>query len=104
MEEFSIVIENERCAMDASKYFHGLMPWQAAERVINDGYDGGMNVIAYFLDDGSDWLICDHGCPCSTASMDCSGTAAIDCSGTAAIDCSNTSAIDCCTTGCMGCS
>jgi mersacidin/lichenicidin family type 2 lantibiotic len=47
---------------------------------------------------------CDHGCPCSTASMDCSGTAHIDCSNTTHIDCSNTTAIGCCNTGCIGCS
>jgi mersacidin/lichenicidin family type 2 lantibiotic len=46
---------------------------------------------------------CDHGCPCSTARADCSGTAAADCSNTAAADCSNTAAADCCNTGCANC-
>jgi mersacidin/lichenicidin family type 2 lantibiotic len=46
---------------------------------------------------------CDHGCPCDTHQINCSGTAAIDCSNTSAIDCSNTSAIDCCNTSCADC-
>ena len=46
---------------------------------------------------------CDMGCPCSTASADCSGTAGANCSNTAAADCSNTAAADCSNTAAADC-